>query len=172
MDQGSLVGLHCHLQLLRHIGHGPVHGLPHRSGSEALKLKDGGPAQDCVKHVKIRILRGGRDQRDLAVFNMLQKSLLLLFVEGLNLVQIEQYPVWGQHGVQLRNNRLDVRRGGRRGVELKELSIRLLGDDICHGCLAGPRGTVEDQVRHRAGVDNPAQDSPFAQNMILAVDLG
>ena len=102
---------------------------------------------------------------------MLQQGLLLLFVERLDLVQIEQYPVGGQHCVQLGDNRLDIRRGGRGGVELEQLALGLFGNDIRHGGLPGAGGAVEDQIWHRAGFNDPPQNGPLAQDMVLAIDF-
>ncbi len=89
------------IQLPAHVGDGPVHRLFRVGGSEGLKLKNGGAAQNCVEHIEIRVLRGGGNQGDLAVFDVLQQGLLLLFVEGLDLIQVQQHSVWRQHGIQL-----------------------------------------------------------------------
>ena len=171
VGQGGLVGLHLHMKLPRHIVHRPIYRLPHRCRGQTLELKDGGTAQNRVEHVEIGVLRGGGDQSDLAVLNVLQQGLLLLLVEGLDLVQIEQDAVGGQHGVQLGDDGLDIRRGGGSCVELEQLALGLLGDDVRHGGLPGARGAIENQIGHRAGLDDPPQDGPLAQNMVLAVDL-
>ena len=48
----------------------------------------------------------------------LEPELLLPLIEGLDLVQVQEYPVGGQEGVQLGDDLLDVRCGGGGGIEL------------------------------------------------------
>ena len=102
---------------------------------------------------------------------MFQQGLLLLFIEGLNFVQIQQYPVGRHEGVQLRHDLLDIRRGSGGGVELIEGAVGLLGDDIGDGGLSRAAGAVEHHVGDVPGVDQAAQHRALAQNMLLTVDL-
>ena len=95
----------------------------------------------------------------------------MLFVEGLNLVQIQQYPVGRHEGVQLRHDLLDIRRGSGSGVELVEGAVGLLGDDIGNGGLPRAARAVEHHVGDVSGVDQAAQHRALAQNMLLTVDL-
>ena len=154
-----------------HEGNCPAHRFQCRLRTDLLELKHGGAAENGVEYVKIGIFRGGGDESDLAVFNVLQQGLLLLFVEGLNLVQVQQHPVGGQKGVQLGHDLLDVRSGGGGGIELEERPVGLLGDDVRHRGLTGAAGTVEHHVGDVPGVDQPPQHSALPKNMLLSVDL-
>ena len=102
---------------------------------------------------------------------MLQQRLLLLFVEGLDLVQVQQHTVGGQEGIQLGYDFLNVRRGGGGGIEFIEGSIGLFGDDVGNGGFAGAAGAVEDHIGNRARGNEAAQHRAFSQNMLLTEDL-
>ena len=102
---------------------------------------------------------------------MFQQGLLLLFVEGLNFVQIQQHPVGSHEGIQLRHDLLDVCRGSGGGVELVEGAVGLLGDDIGNGGLSRAAGAVEHHIGDIPRIDQAAQHRALAQNMLLTVDL-
>ena len=102
---------------------------------------------------------------------MLQQGLLLLFIEGLDLIQVQQHTVGGQEGIQLGNDLLDIGGGGRGGVELIKGPVGLLGNDVGHGGLSRAAGAIEHHVGNVPGVDQAAQNGPLPQNMLLAVDL-
>ena len=70
--------------------------------------------------------------------------------------------------VELRINLLDIAGGGRRGVELAELSVRAVGDDVRNRRLARARWAVENHIWNGSGVDDPAQKAVFSQNVRLA----
>ena len=54
------------------------------------KFKNGRTAEYGTVNIKIRVLSGGGDQGDPPVFDMLQQGLLLLFIEILDLVEIQE----------------------------------------------------------------------------------
>ena len=62
-------------------------------------------------------------------FYELKKALLLLFVEILDLVQINQRAIGGEEGVQLVDDGLDIRDARSRGVQVIQLAVGLLYDD-------------------------------------------
>ena len=146
--------------LLPHNAQGPFHrrdGLLRRQGFE---FKHRAPGEQGVVYIKIRILRGGGHQGDLAVFHVLQQALLLLFVEILYLIQVQQRPVGGHHGPHIRHDVLHILERGGGGVEMVELLVGLLGDDARHGGLARAGRPVEDQVRGRPTLDDPPEHGP------------
>ena len=57
------------------------------------------------------------------------------------------------------------------GVELMEGAVGLLGDDPGHGGLAHTGGAVKDHVGDVAGLDDPAQELPLPQNLLLAYHI-
>ena len=136
-----------------------------------LEFEHGGPAEDGIEHIKIGILRGGSNQRNLAVFNVFQQGLLLLFVKGLNLIQVQQHTVGGHQRIQLAGDLPNVRCGGRSGVELIEGPVGLLGDDIGNGGFSRAAGTVENHIGNIPGFNQAAQYGPLSQNMLLAHHL-
>ena len=140
------------------MGHRTPDRLQGRLRGNLLEFKNRGTAEDRVKDVEIRILRSRCDQCDLAVFNILQQGLLLLFIKGLDLIQVQQNAVGGHKGIQLGYDVLDIRCGGRGGVQLVECPVGLLGYDLGDGGLAGAAGAVEDHVGNIAGLDQTAQN--------------
>ena len=127
-----------------------------------LEFKHRRARQDGVIDIKIRIFRRGRNERDLAVFDVFQQRLLLLFIEILDLVQIQQHAVRRKERVELSVDLLDVGRGRGRRVELAQLSLRFLRDQVRNGRLARAGRTVEDHVRHRTAFNDPAQQPVFS----------
>ena len=108
---------------------------------------------------------------DEILFNMLQQTLLLFFIEGLNLVQVQQHPVGGHEGIQLGNDLLNIRRRRSGGIELIQHPVGLLGDNVGNGGLTGTAGTVEDHIGNIAGINQTAQNRTLPQNMLLSIDL-
>ena len=168
---------HARLRLRRHsilllqIAHGAANCLLHARRRDRLELKDRASGQNGVIDVEIWILRRGCDQGDLSVFDVFQQRLLLLFIEVLDLVEIEQNAVRSQKRVQLGIDLLDISGGGRRRVELAELTLRLRGDQIGDRCFPGAGRAIKDHVRHIAGKNDPAQKAVFSKYMLLSADL-
>lgn len=132
-----------------------------------LKLKDGRSGQHRVENAEVWVLRGGGNHRNLPIFHEFQQGLLLFFVKVLDFVQVEQHTVGGHQGVHIGDHLPDVPNGGSCRIEPVEGAPGGIGDDIGHGGLAGPRGAVEHQIGHLPALDDPAEDTVFAQNMPL-----
>ena len=150
---------------------GSVNGAFHLGRRHALELKDRRAAEDRVVNIEIRILGGGGDQGDAAVFNVFKEHLLLLFIEILDLVQIEQDAVHAGKGVQLGDDRLDI--SGRSGgaVEFFKRFIRFVCDIGRQRGLADAGRTVENQIRHDAALDYLAQGLAGAEQVLLPDDI-
>ena len=151
--------------------HSPLHRLQCRRGINLLKLENGGTAENCIKHIEIGIFRGRCNERNLAVFDILQQTLLLLFIERLNLIQVQQNAIGGHKGIQLGHDFLDIGGGRCGGVQFVKGTVGLLGNDICNGGLTCTAGTIENHVRNLTGINEPAQDGILAQNMLLTVNF-
>ena len=65
------------------------HRLLHIRRLHRLELEHRRAAEYRVVHVKIRVFGGGGNEGDPPVLNMFQQALLLLFVEILDLVQVQ-----------------------------------------------------------------------------------
>ena len=102
---------------------------------------------------------------------MLQQALLLFFVEGLDLVEIEQDAVGRHEGVQLGDDVLDVRRGGGGGVELVEGTLGGIGDDVGDGGLSRAAGAVEDQIGDLPRLNHAAEHFALTEDLLLAEHL-
>ena len=163
----AILAVHLRAQALPHEPDTPVDGGQHVGGLDGLEFKHGRPAEHRIIHVKIGVLRGGGDQGDLAILHKFQQRLLLLLVEVLNLVQIEQHPIGGQHGADVLDDVLDIRDGGRGGVEPVEGPVGAPGDDVGHRGFAGTGGAIKDQVGDVSALDDAAQQAVFPQNMAL-----
>ena len=116
--QCARLRLCCQAGALLHVGNRPLHRLQGGRCRNLLELKHGGAAEDGVEHIKVGIFRGGGNQGYFPVFNVFQQGLLLLFIKGLNLVQIQQHPVGCHKGVQLGHNLFDVSSGSCGGIKL------------------------------------------------------
>ena len=165
------LGVRGHAVFLLQIADRARDRLPNTGGRDGLELKDRASRQNGVVDIKIRIFRRRGDQRDLAVFDVLQQRLLLLFVEILDLVKVEQHAVRRHEGVELGIDLLDVARGGRGRVQAAELSLRPRRDEIGHRGLSGAGRAVKDHVRHLTGEDDAAQQAVFPENMLLSADI-
>ena len=73
--------------------HGPAHRALHVARGDRLELKHRAAREDGVVYIEVRVLRCGRNERDRAVLDKLQQALLLLFIEVLDLVEIQKNAV-------------------------------------------------------------------------------
>ena len=152
-------------------GHRAQHGLFHLGGRHLLELKHRAAREDGVVYIEVRVLRCGRNERDRAVLDKLQQALLLLFIEVLDLVEIQKNAVRREHGVQLVDDRADIRKPRGCGVELSQRAVRLFRDDARDGRFACAGRAVKDHVRDIAALDNAAQQPALAENVVLADDV-
>ena len=127
-----------------------------------LEFKHRRARQDSIIDIEIRIFRRGRNERDLAVFDVFQQRLLLLFVEILDLVQIQQHAVRREKRVELGVDLLDVGRGRGRRVELAQLSLCFLCNQVRNRRLARAGGPIKNHIRHSAAFNDPAQQPVFS----------
>ena len=117
---------------------GPLHCPLDLGRFHRLELKDGAAAQHRIVNIEVGVFGGGGDEGDAAVLNKLQQVLLLLFIEVLNLVQIEDHTVTPFKGIQLADDLLDVCGRGGGTVEPVELFTGPAGDDVGNGGLSNP----------------------------------
>ena len=97
--------------------------------------------------------------------------MLLLFVEVLDLVEVQQNAARCHERADIGNDVLHVLQGRRRRIQAVERLVRLIGDDIGDCRLSRAGGTVEDHIGARAGIDQAAQKSPFSDQMLLTDHL-
>ena len=76
---------------------------------ELTAQKDSTAREHSVVYIEVGVFGGGGDQRDGAVLDELEKALLLLFVEVLDLVEVEQDAVGRHQRADLVDDRADVR---------------------------------------------------------------
>ena len=124
-------------------------------------------AQNRVEHAEIRVLGRGGDERDAPVLDEFQQRLLLLFVEILDLIEIQQHAAGGEHGVQLRDYLLDVGDTGGRRVELAQTAVSALGDDARDGGFPRAGGAVEYHVWYLPALDDTPQHTAGTKYMLL-----
>ena len=153
---------------LFHKGDRPLHRFQRRLLGDLLELEHRRPAQNGVEHIKIGIFRGGSNEGNLSVFDVFQKGLLLLFIKGLNLIQIQQHTVGSHEGIQLGGDLPDVCRRSSGGVELEERPVGLLGNDIGNGGLSHTRWPIEDHIGNGAAFNDAAQHLSLGQQMGLS----
>ena len=124
----------------------PFHSWFHILRLYRLKFEHSRTAQNGRIHIKIGVFCGGSNQSDTPVLNEFQKSLLLLFIEILNLIQIQHHPLRCQQSPHIRGDGLDVRQRGGGGVQAVERPVHLGGGDLRHRGLSRAGGTVKNQI--------------------------
>ena len=140
-------------------------------GRDGLEFKEGGAGDNGVVDVEMGVFGGGGDEGDAAVLHVLQKGLLLLTVEVLDLVQVEQDAARSEHALGLRQDVFYVLQGGCRRVELVEFHTRLRRDDRGGGGLSRTGRAVEDHICYSAGVQHFSYDATFSEQMLLTYYL-
>ena len=162
---GTGLGIHRdrHALRLRELFQRVVQPLLHIRRRQGFELEHRAAGQQRIIDVKIRVLGRGGDEGHAAVLDALQQALLLLFVQVLDLVQIEQdAPRPGQRADVLEHG-LDVAGAAGGAVELVEGHAAVLRNDAGHGGLAGAGGAVEDHVGDAAALDGAAEHPPRPQ---------
>ncbi len=149
-------------------GNGPLYSRADFLGGDRLEFKNGAPAQNGVEYIEVRVLRGGGDEGNLAVFNELQQGLLLFLVEILDFVQVQQDAPRGQEGVQLVDDGLDVGDARRGGVEPAQGAVGPLRDNPGHSGFPRTGGAIENHVGNVAAFNNAAEEATLPQNMALS----
>ena len=152
--------------LLQEVKHA-VEVFAHVGRGEGAELEHCASAEDGVEHAEIRVLRGGGDEGDAAVFDEIEEGLLLLLVEVLDLVQIEQHALRREEGIELVDDGLYIRDAGGGGVQAAQRPVRPLGDDPRDGGLARAGGSVEDHIGYASAVRDAAQHTVRAEDMLL-----
>ena len=174
---GSNVGHHPILRLavcaklLSHQPKGTLHRRLQLLRRHGLELKYSGTADDGVKHSKIGVLRGGGNQGQGTVFDVLQQALLLLLVQILDLIQIQQDSVAPCQGAGLGNDLLDIPYGGGGAVQLIQGHVAVAGNDPGKGGFPHAGWPVKNHVRHLSPLQNAAQGFPRGKQMGLSHDL-
>ena len=67
----------------------------HLGGIHRLELKNGAAAENGIVDIEIRIFGGGGNEGNGAILNVLQQRLLLLFIEILDLIQVQHHTAHG-----------------------------------------------------------------------------
>ena len=134
---------------------------------DGFELKYAAAGKQRVVHIEKRIFRGGSDEGQGSVLHKFQQALLLLFVEILDLIQIQQDAAGGQQRPHIRNDVLHVLQGRRGGVQTVQRLVGPFRDNVGHGGLAGAGGTVEHHVGVGPGVDQAAQNTAGRQQVPL-----
>ena len=152
-------------------GKRPLHRDLHLLRLHGLELKDRGPGEEGAVDIEIGVLRGGGDEGQLTVLHEFQQGLLLLLVEVLDLIQVEEDAAGSQERPHIRDDVLDVLKGGGGGIEPVEGLMGALGDEVRHRSLSGARRAVEDHIYRGAALNEPAQHRALPQKVLLSHHL-
>ena len=136
MKHSSVIGVDYYAFFLFKEVEGSVYRRDNILWRYALEFENRATAKDCPVYVKVRVFCCGGNESDFSSFNIVKKSLLLLFVEVLNFIKVKQYAVGCGKGVKLIYNRTDVRRACTCAVELVEFAVRFTGDNRSKGGFA------------------------------------
>ena len=168
---GVLVHAHRGVPPLRQLFEGIVQALLHVGGGQGFELEHRAPGQQCIIDVEIRVLGGGCNEGDRAVLDALQQALLLLFVQVLDLVQIQQDAARPRQRADVLEHRLDVAGAAGSAVELVQSHAAVLCDDAGHCGLAGTGRAVEDHVGDAAALNGTAKHPARGQQMLLPAHI-
>ena len=168
---GVLVHAYRHLFPFGKALHGVAHPALHVRCGKGLELKHRAAGKQRVIDVEIGVLGGGGDQGDAAVLDTFQKALLLLFVQVLDLVQIQQYAARRCQRADILEHRLDIPGAAGGAVELVQGHAAVLGNDACHRGLSGAGGAVKDHVGDAPALDGAAEHPPRSQQMLLPAHI-
>ena len=161
----SALDLNAHLP--GHDPDAPVHSGQNVLRRQHFKFKYSGAGQNRVKNGEIRIFRGGGHQSNFSVLNELQQRLLLFLIEVLDLIQIQKHAIGGHQRAHLVHDIPDIGQGRGGCVEPAQGPAGLLGNDIGHGGLSGPGGSIEHHVWDLPALNDPAEQAVLSQNMRL-----
>ena len=168
---GVLVHAHRHLLPLGKALHGVAHPALHIRCSKGLELKHSAAGKQGIIDVKIGVLGGGSNQGDAAVLDAFQKALLLLFVQVLDLVQIQQNAARRCQRADILEHCLDIPGAAGGAVELVQGHAAVLGNNACHRGLSGAGGAVKDHVGDAPALDGAAEHPPRSQQMLLPAHI-
>ena len=168
---GVLVHAYRHLFPLGKALHGVAHPALHIRCGKGLELKHRAAGKQGVIDVEIGVLGGGRNQGNAAVLDTLQKALLLLFVQVLDLVQIQQNAARCCQRADILEHRLDIPGTAGGAVELVQGHAAVLGNNACHRGLSGAGGAIKDHVGDAPALDGAAEHPPRRQQMLLPAHI-
>ena len=94
--------------------------------------------------------------------------MLLLFVEVLDLIQIEQDAIISGKRIQFADDRLDIRNGNGRPIEFVQFFVCTFCNNAGDCGFADTGRPVKNQVWDVARFNNAAQDLAFAEDMLLS----
>ena len=142
---------------------GPKHCRADLLRRDGFELKYAAAGKQRVIHIEKGIFRGGGDEGQGPVLHKFQQALLLLFVEILDLIQIQQDAAGGQQRPHIRDDVLHVLQGRRGSVQAVQSLVGLFRNNVGHGGLTGARGTIEHHVGIGPSVDQAAQNTAGSQ---------
>ena len=150
---------------------GVVKPLFHVRRRQRLELKHSAPGQQRIIDVEIGVFGGGGNEGHRAVLDALQQALLLLFVQVLDLIQIQQDAPCPCQCADVLQHCLDIPGAAGGAVELMQGHAAVLGNDPRHGGLAGAGGSVEDHIGNVPAFDGAPEHPSRCQQMLLPADI-
>ena len=168
---GVLVHAYRHLFPFGKALHGVAYPALHVRCGKGLELKHRAAGKQRIIDVKIGVLSGGGDQGDATVLDTFQKALLLLFVQVLDLVQIQQNAARRCQRADILEHRLDIPGAAGGAVELVQGHAAVLGNNACHRGLSGAGGAVKDHVGDAPAFNGTAEHPPRSQQMLLPAHI-
>ncbi len=140
-------------------------------GFEALQSKQARSTYERFVDFEVRVLSGGTDQGESAVFYPREQRILLSTVEAMDFInkQDGSQAMFLQAllgGVYLLTQVLNA---GQNSVQAAELRTGMGGNDPGQSCLPDTRRSVQDQIAHPVCGDRPAQQTAFGEDRVLAL---
>ncbi len=124
-----------------------------------------------LEHGKMRIFRGGADEDDPAVLDVIQEDLLIALVEHMDLIDVEDDAGKSHHGVEIVQDLPDVLEGIRGAVEHEKLPVGEIRQQAGHRGFARPRRSVKEHIQQFFISDHGGEDLPLPHDVLLTDDF-
>ena len=140
--------------------------------AQGLQHEDLAPGQERAVHLEGRILGGGADQHDAALLHKGKESVLLRLVKAVDFVHKHDSPyAEGPVFLSFDHHLADFLDAARHGGKIDEICPGGQGDDPCQGGFPDTGRSPEDHGGNQVGGNQPAQDFPGADQMLLSGDF-
>ena len=155
------------------VGHGPPEQRLDVVARKRLELEDAAAADQRAVDREERVFGGRADEDHHALFHVGQQHVLLGLVEAVDFVDEQQRPLaLGREPVVGRREDFAqfLHAAGDR-ADLLEMAAAFAGQQPGQRGLARARRTVEDHRAEPIGRQQPAEQFPFAEKVLLADEL-
>ena len=143
-------------------------------GVQTVQHKHLASGQQRRVQLKRRILGGGADQNNRAVFHIGQKTVLLRLVKTMDFVDKQQraLPLCRPAILRILKNPLQIGHAGKNRRNLFKIKICVFGNQTRNRGFSATRRPPENKRRYFSGLYHSAQRRVFSHDVVLPDDFG